>query len=114
MRLKFSKYQISQISFFSLAGEKAVFSCATEIKQQGCTATWMKDNAPIGDAMADRAKITAKDNVFTLEITKVAAGDKGNYTCRVTNDNGEAVACSAQLEVHACKYKIEKLRMKSA
>ena len=67
----------------------------------------MKDNAPIGDAMADRAKITAKDNVFTLEITKVAAGDKGNYTCRVTNDNGEAVACSAQLEVHACKYENE-------
>ena len=73
----------------------------------------MKDNAPIGDAMADRAKITAKDNVFTLEITKVAAGDKGNYTCRVTNDNGEAVACSAQLEVHACKYETEKLRMKA-
>ena len=66
----------------------------------------MKDNAPIGDAMADRAKITAKDNVFTLEISKVAAGDKGNYTCRVTNDNGEAVACSAQLEVHACKYRV--------
>merc|ERR1719210_3036057 len=63
--------------------------------------------------MADRAKITAKDNVFTLEITKVAAGDKGNYTCRVTNDNGEAVACSAQLEVHALSAAEKKERENS-
>ena len=52
---------------------------------------------------ADRANIVAKDNVFTLEVASVKAEDKGNYTCRITNANGEAVACSANLDVHQCK-----------
>ena len=89
-------------SFFS-AGENAVFSCATEMKLTGLTATWMKDNKPIGDAMADRVKITAKDNVFTLEVSSVKVEDKGQYTCRVTNAGGEVATCSAQLEVHQRK-----------
>lgn len=88
---------------FFAAGESAVFSCATELKLAGLTATWMKDNKPIGDAMADRVKIVAKDNVFTLTIASVKDEDKGQYTCRVTKDNGEVATCSAQLEVHQCK-----------
>ena len=63
----------------------------------------MKDNKPIGDAMADRVKITAQENVFTLEITSAKNEDKGQYTCRITNTGGEVATCSAQLEVHQCK-----------
>lgn len=63
----------------------------------------MKDNKPIGDAMADRVKIVAKENVFTLTIGSVKDEDKGQYTCRVTNANGEVATCSAQLEVHQRK-----------
>ena len=73
------------------------------MKLTGLTATWMKDNKPIGDAMADRVKITAKDNVFTLEVSSVKVEDKGQYTCRVTNAGGEVATCSAQLEVHQRK-----------
>ena len=80
-----------------------MFSCATEMKLSGLTATWMKDNKPIGDAMADRVKITAKDNVFTLEVSSVKVEDKGQYTCRVTNAGGDVATCSAQLEVHQRK-----------
>ena len=50
--------------------------------------------------MADRVKIVAKENVFTLSFTSVKDEDKGTYACRVTNANGEAATCSAQLEVH--------------
>jgi len=81
-------------------GEAAIFSCACELKLQGLTATWLKDNKPIGDAMADRVKIVAKENVFTLSFTSVKDEDKGTYACRVTNASGEATTCSAQLEVH--------------
>ena len=73
------------------------------MKLTGLTATWMKDNKPIGDAMADRVKITAKDNVFTLEVSSVEVADKGQYPCRVTNAGGEVATCSAQLEVHQRK-----------
>ena len=85
------------------AGEAAIFSCACELKLQGLTATWLKDNKPIGDAMADRVKIVAKENVFTLSFTSVKDEDKGTYACRVTNASGEATTCSAQLEVHQRK-----------
>ena len=85
------------------AGETAVFSCATDMAHAGLTASWLKDNKPIGDNMADRAKITAKENVFTLTIDKVQSGDSGQYTCRVTNANNETCTCSAQLEVHQRK-----------
>ena len=36
---------------FNVAGETAKFMCATEMKWTGITATWMKDNKPLGDAM---------------------------------------------------------------
>ena len=76
------------------------------MKLTGLTATWMKDNKPIGDDMADRVKITAKDNVFTLAVSSVKVEDKGQYTCRVTNAGGEVATCSAQLEVHQRKISL--------
>ena len=46
---------ISMINNFVIinttAGETAKFMCATEMKWTGITATWMKDNKPLGDAM---------------------------------------------------------------
>lgn len=81
-------------------GEKAVFSCATDMNLPGLTASWLKDNKPLGDSMADKVKIVAKENVFTLELTSVQDSDSGQYTCRLTNAAGEAATCSAQLEVH--------------
>ena len=98
-----TKYTNNVIFFKCLAGEAAVFSCATDMAHAGLTASWLKDNKPIGDNMADRAKITAKENVFTLTIDKVQSGDSGQYTCRVTNANNETCTCSAQLEVHQRK-----------
>ena len=95
---------ITHIGNLFVAGENAVFSCATEMKLTGLTATWMKDNKPIGDDMADRVKITAKDNVFSLALSSVKVEDKGQYTCRVTNAGGDVATCSAQLEVHQRKY----------
>ena len=78
------------------------------MKLQGLTATWLKDNKPIGEELAARVKIVAKENVFTLSFDKAQAGDKGTYACRVTNANGEATTCSAQLEVHTRKWQVHR------
>ena len=56
--------------------------------------------------MADKAKITAKENVFTLEISGVQSGDNGQYSCRVTDQNQVTITCSANLEVHSRKYTV--------
>ena len=93
--------------FVLVAGEAAVFNCATDMAHQGLSATWLKDNKPLDSSVADRAKIVAKENHFTLELSKVAAGDSGQYTCRVSNPNGEAATCSAQLEDHECKFRTQ-------
>ena len=58
--------------------------------------------------MADKAKITAKENAFTLELSNVQGGDSGQYTCRVTDANQVTITCSAHLEVHACKHLADK------
>ena len=68
------------------------------------TATWLKDNKPLDDVLADRLKITSKDALFSLEISNCTPGDSGQYTCRVTAPGGETATCSANLEVHSCKY----------
>ena len=56
--------------------------------------------------MADKAKITAKENVFTLELSGVQSGDSGQYSCRVTDGNQVTITCSANLEVHGRKFEI--------
>ena len=59
--------------------------------------------------MADKAKITAKENVFSLELSGVQSGDSGQYSCRVTDGNQVTITCSANLEVHGRKFKIDLL-----
>jgi hypothetical protein len=82
------------------------------MSHQGLSATWLKDNKPLDGSVADRAKIVAKENHFTLELAKTVSGDSGQYTCRVTSPSGEAATCSAQLEVHECKPRESSLRAK--
>ena len=59
--------------------------------------------------MADKAKITAKENVFSLELSGVQSGDSGQYSCRVTDGNQVTITCSANLEVHGRKFQIHLL-----
>ncbi len=86
--------------FIFIAGEKALFSCATDANLPGLSATWLKDNKPIDGAMADRVKIVAKENHFTLELPACTADDGGQYTCRVSDGSGANITCSAHLDVH--------------
>ncbi|XP_040572571.1 protein Obscurin [Lepeophtheirus salmonis] len=81
-------------------GEGAYFNCATDIKFQGLTATWLKDNKPLDASVADRTKLLAKENHFSLDLSNVQPGDSGQYSCRVTGEGGTAITCSAVLEVH--------------
>lgn len=85
------------------AGEKAQFSCATDASVKNLTATWLKDNKPLEDKLADRIKILAQENHFTLELQNVMVEDSGHYTCRVSGADGNTITCSAQLEVHECE-----------
>jgi hypothetical protein len=95
------------------AGEKATFSCATDTGAKGCTASWLKDNKPLDGKMADKAKITAKENVFSLELSGVQSGDSGQYSCRVTDGNQVTITCSANLEVHGLSAAEKKARQDS-
>ena len=70
----------------------------------GVTATWLKDNKPLDDKLADRVKVTSKDSLFSLELLNCAAADSGQYTCRITASGGETATCSANLEVHSRKF----------
>eukprot|EP00094_Tigriopus_californicus_P003329 TCALIF_03202-PA protein Name:"Similar to unc-89 Muscle M-line assembly protein unc-89 (Caenorhabditis elegans)" AED:0.27 eAED:0.27 QI:0/0.83/0.76/0.92/0.91/0.88/25/216/2842 len=81
-------------------GEKALLSCATDANIPGLTATWLKDNKPLDDKIADRVKVMAKENHFTLEVNGSDPEDSGQYTCRVSSPNGDTITCSGHLEVH--------------
>ena len=78
------------------------------------TATWLKDNKPLEDKLADRVKITSKDALFSLEISNCTPGDSGQYTCRVTAPGGETATCSANLEVHNRKSQLSLVLSKSS
>jgi hypothetical protein len=95
------------------AGEKAVFEACSS-SGSGVTATWLKDNKQLDDALADRLKIQSKDNLFSLELSNVTAADSGQYTCRVTAPGGETATCSASLEVHSLSAAEKKQREESS
>jgi len=80
-------------------GETAVFQAAASTGT-GVTATWLRDNKPLDDKLADRVKIYSKENLFSLELANCTTADSGQYTCRVTASGGETSTCSANLEVH--------------
>ena len=88
------------------AGENALLSCATDAAIAGLSATWLKDNKPLDDKLADRVKIVAKENHFTLELQNASPADSGQYTVRLSGNDGQNVACSAHLEVHKRKFSL--------
>jgi len=94
--LTFNKKMQGQLA---APGEKAVFE-ARASSGAGVTATWLKDNKPLDDKLADRVKVTSKDSLFSLELMNCTPADSGQYTCRVTASGGETATCSANLEVH--------------
>ena len=63
-----------------------------------------RDNKPLDDKLADKVKVTSKGNTFTLTVQSCTPAESGQYTCRVTAQGGESATCSANLEVHNCKY----------
>lgn len=81
------------------AGDNAVFECEVE----GVTnLTWLKDNRPLSDKLADRITITQENNVYRLEIKNVCETDSGTYTARAENDQGVSYS-TAHLIVEKCK-----------
>lgn len=64
--------------------------------------TWLKDNKPMEDRLADRVIPTRTGNEFKLEIMHCAELDSGIYTALAANPDGKAT-CTAQLIVQECK-----------
>ena len=76
------------------AGEKALFSCATDANIPGLTATWLKDNKPVGDALADRVKVREEHSLQKgMRETKLPRQDS------VRNWDGCWVKFSFKMEV---------------
>ena len=68
--------------------------------------TWLRDNKPLDDAMAERVMISSDGNKHTLKLLNCAKTDSGLYCARAASDGGIAV-CSAQLEVDEGKLKAD-------
>jgi hypothetical protein len=67
--------------------------------------TWLKDNRPMEDRLADRVLISSQNDntAFRLEVQHCLESDSGVYTARASNVVGTAT-CTAQLVVQECKY----------
>lgn len=67
--------------------------------------TWLKDNRPLDDKLADRVKISgnSQNGDYTLELMHCVENDSGTYTARAENKKGNSL-CTAQLVVQECKY----------
>jgi Immunoglobulin I-set domain len=67
------------------------------------TVSWLKDNKPLDDRMADRiSKRQVDANTFELEVKHCRESDSGLYTARAINGT-ETATCSAQLVCETCK-----------
>ncbi|XP_065224775.1 uncharacterized protein LOC135848732 isoform X2 [Planococcus citri] len=90
-------------------GDNAVFECEVE----GVTSmTWLKDNRPLSDKLADRICITQEGNVYRLEIKNVSETDSGTYTARAENDIGVSYS-TAHLIVEKLSDEEKKARAKA-
>lgn len=100
-----SNEQFSQWLFS--AGETATFEFQLEDKP--VNVTWMKDNKPLEDPLADRMKFSeGANNTYKMELVHCHESDTGTYIARATN-GFENSTCTAHLIVEKCK-KIEVLR----
>lgn len=75
-----------------------------QLEEKTASVTWLKDNKPLDDRLADRITTTESDgNYYQLNVKHCAESDTGLYTARACNSNSDAVTCSAQLIVHESK-----------
>lgn len=91
-----------QIFFIqNLAGESALFDF--QLNEKPVKVTWMKENKPLEDPLADRLRFTeGANNSYKLEIINCIETDSGIYTARATN-GFENATCSAHLIVEKRK-----------
>lgn len=83
------------------AGELAKFEF--QLEEKAVNVTWMKDNKPLDDPLADRLAFKELgNNSYLLEIQHCRESDSGTYTARATN-GFENATCTAQLIVEKCK-----------
>lgn len=91
-------------SLFFSAGELCVFECEVNAEPPAVI-TWLRDNKPLEDKLADRVTMSSKDNrTYKLELQHCRESDTGLYTARASNQVGSNT-CSAHLVVEKCKYK---------
>ncbi|PNF42109.1 hypothetical protein B7P43_G10279, partial [Cryptotermes secundus] len=91
-------------------GQNAVFQC--ELTSDTPTSmTWLKDNRPMEDRLADRVLISSQNDntAFRLEVQHCLESDSGVYTARATNAVG-AATCTAQLVVQELSEEEKKRR----
>lgn len=73
-----------------------MFECQLESKVE---LTWLKDNKPLRDKLADRVvRSSSDDGTHKLELQNVTEADSGTYTAWAQTDSGYAT-CTAQLVV---------------
>ncbi|XP_021952038.1 obscurin isoform X2 [Folsomia candida] len=78
-------------------GDNASFECVTE---SPVIITWLKGNRPLDDTLADRVKITSKDNKHSLTLLNCRDEDSGLYTAKITNEAFAVSTCCAVLTIH--------------
>ncbi|XP_049949483.1 obscurin isoform X1 [Schistocerca serialis cubense] len=79
-------------------GQNAIFQCKVA-SDSPTNMTWLKDNRPMDDKLADRVKMESKDSSsFKLEIQHCRESDTGIYTAKASNVVGSST-CTAQLVV---------------
>ncbi|XP_066993446.2 obscurin isoform X3 [Anabrus simplex] len=91
------------------AGQNAVFECKL-VSETPTSVVWLKDNRHLQDKLADRVRMTEKDNSqFRLEIMHCRESDSGLYTAKATNEIGTST-CTAQLVVQELSDEEKKRR----
>ncbi|XP_066993450.2 obscurin isoform X6 [Anabrus simplex] len=90
-------------------GQNAVFECKL-VSETPTSVVWLKDNRHLQDKLADRVRMTEKDNSqFRLEIMHCRESDSGLYTAKATNEIGTST-CTAQLVVQELSDEEKKRR----
>ncbi|XP_075169287.1 obscurin isoform X4 [Haematobia irritans] len=92
-----SQSQTTEIQSENLAGEPAHFEI--QYKEKPGKVTWLKDNKPLDDVLADRIVQTeAPMNSYRLDIKNCSERDTGSYTAKAST-GAEITTCTAQLAV---------------
>ncbi|XP_066949349.1 LOW QUALITY PROTEIN: muscle M-line assembly protein unc-89-like [Macrobrachium rosenbergii] len=79
-------------------GESVNFTCVVA-HPAPYFVTWLKDNKPLDDKLADRVQAQDNGDKHTLKVMNCRVQDSGIYTAKATDENGISATCSAQLLV---------------